>query len=206
MVQFYGVFLALIKCLILFKDGYYYRLVVFNIRILEIGAVFCERIIANQLQIGVDYNGWSWQLGCGMVRIDTITPIKIQKSEMGVELNSYYSDTVTDSDDFMDHRLSYNMYPVNGDKEDVVINYGMKELNDLRLGETQIKTVSTSNFNENKEAEILVSQKKECKLEELRSVLDSTSSTKLTMNDNEVTHSLTYLLTHSFTNSLTYVQ
>ena len=196
MVQFYGVFLVLVKCLILYNDDYYYRLVVFNMRIIEIGAVFCERILADHLKVGVDYDGRSWSLGYGLIKTDIVTT-KVRKPETGgVELNSYYSESVNDTNEFMEPRLSYNVYNVNNDKEDNVFNYGAKELMELRRGETQLKAIDVSSYIENSAKEISVSQKKENKLDELRNVLDSTSSTECAMKDNEVTHSLVRSLTY----------
>jgi hypothetical protein len=64
----------------------------------------------------------------------------------------------------------------------------MNELNELRSAE--VKIINSDNNQD-------IIQKKENKLEELRNVLDSTLSPKLTANDDEVsTHSLIHLLTH----------
>jgi hypothetical protein len=55
-VQFYGVFLAIAKAVLLFIDGYYYQLTLFGVLdVLCIGRLFKERILAEQLVVDVDY-------------------------------------------------------------------------------------------------------------------------------------------------------
>jgi hypothetical protein len=55
-VQFYGVFLAIAKAVLLFIDGYYYKLSLFGVLdVLCIGQLYKERILAEQLVVDVDY-------------------------------------------------------------------------------------------------------------------------------------------------------
>jgi hypothetical protein len=55
-VQFYGVFLAIAKAVLLFIDGYYYQLTLFGVLdVLCIGRLYKERILAEQLVVNVDY-------------------------------------------------------------------------------------------------------------------------------------------------------
>ena len=55
-VQFYGVFLAIAKAVLLFIDGYYYQLTLFGVLdVLCIGRLYKERILAEQLVVDVDY-------------------------------------------------------------------------------------------------------------------------------------------------------
>jgi hypothetical protein len=55
-VQFYGVFLAIAKAVLLFIDGYYYQLTLFGVLdVLCIGRMYKERILAEQLVVDVDY-------------------------------------------------------------------------------------------------------------------------------------------------------
>ena len=158
-----------------------------NIRIIEVGAIVCERIIAEQLKEGDDYEYSSVIWGFGVIKIDKIT-IKSQKPGRDVEQNSYYSDCDAAQNGFMDQRLSYSVYSCGNDKQNTVTSHAMNELNELRSAEVKI-----INSDDNQD----IIQKKENKLEELRNVLDSTLSPKLIANDDEVsTHSLIHLLTH----------
>jgi hypothetical protein len=55
-VQFYGIILAIVKKLLLFIDGYYYKLSLFRVLdVLCIGQLYKERILAEQLVVNVDY-------------------------------------------------------------------------------------------------------------------------------------------------------
>ncbi len=55
-VQLYGVLLAIAKALLLFIDGYYYRISVLGLLdILCVGQLYKERILAEQLVVDVDY-------------------------------------------------------------------------------------------------------------------------------------------------------
>jgi hypothetical protein len=55
-VQFYGVFLAIAKAVLLFIDGYYYQLTLFGVLdVLCLGRLYKERILAEQLVVDVDY-------------------------------------------------------------------------------------------------------------------------------------------------------
>jgi hypothetical protein len=55
-VQFYGVFLAIAKTVLLFVDNYYYQLTLFGVLdVLCIGRLYKERIFAEQLVVDVDY-------------------------------------------------------------------------------------------------------------------------------------------------------
>jgi hypothetical protein len=55
-VQFYGIILAIIKAILLFKDNYSYQLSLLGVLdVLCIGRIYKERILAEQLVVNVDY-------------------------------------------------------------------------------------------------------------------------------------------------------
>jgi hypothetical protein len=55
-VQFYGVILAIAQALLLFIDGYYYKLSLVGVLdVLCVGQLYKERILAEQLMVNVDY-------------------------------------------------------------------------------------------------------------------------------------------------------
>jgi hypothetical protein len=67
-VQFYGIFLELVKTVLLFMDNYYYQLSLFGkLDILCIGQLYKERIIAEQLVVNVDYAYRINKYLCGLI-------------------------------------------------------------------------------------------------------------------------------------------
>ncbi len=72
-VQFYGVLLAIAKTILLFIDGYYYKLSLFGVLdVLCIGQLYKERILAEQLVVDVDYAYRIRTYFCGLIKVQKI--------------------------------------------------------------------------------------------------------------------------------------
>jgi len=72
-VQFYGVFLAIAKALLLFVDGYYYQLSLLGfLDVLCIGRLYKERILAERLVVDVDYAYRIHRYLFGLIKVQKI--------------------------------------------------------------------------------------------------------------------------------------
>ncbi len=72
-VQFYGVLLAIAKAVLLFVDGYYYKLSLFGVLdVLCVGQLYKERILAEQLVVDVDYAYRIHTYFFGLVKVQKI--------------------------------------------------------------------------------------------------------------------------------------
>ena len=72
-VQFYGILFAIAKAVLLFIDGYYYKLSLFGVLdVVCIGQLYKERILAEQLVVDVDYAYRIHTYFFGLVKVQKI--------------------------------------------------------------------------------------------------------------------------------------
>lgn len=72
-VQFHGIVLVMVKTILLFIDGYYYQLSLFGLfDFVCVGRLFKERILAEQLELNVDYAYRIHTYIFGLIKIQVI--------------------------------------------------------------------------------------------------------------------------------------